>query len=431
MRVLVVGGYGLIGLEIARRVSGAGHDVSCLGRSAKRGQALMPSAVWVEADLAALTRPDSWLPHLASIDVVINAAGALQDGLHDNLVGVQEHAIVALVKACVQAEVKKFIQISAPGAAPEAETTFLATKGRADAAVMASELGWTIFRPGLVIAPNAYGAGALLRALAAIPLVQPVLLSNARLQCISIDDVCDAVLQAVGEDLSGQVFDLMESNAHSFEEIVLQIRRWLGFSEPKLVLALPRWIGSGAALLADLAGWFGWRAPFRSTALKVLERNVTGDPSGWAHVAGGPLGTLECALARYAATRQERIFARGHLIFPFLILILAAFWIVSGLLGLTQSADAIRLLTDRSVTLPVATGAVFVGSFVDLLIGAAFLFRGMLRRAVWLSTTVCILYLVAGTILTPDLWADPLGPIVKIVPVIGLALAVAALAEDR
>jgi hypothetical protein len=32
---------------------------------------------------------------------------------------------------------------------------------------------------------------------------------------------------------------------------------------------------------------------------------------------------------------------------------------------------------------------------------------------------------------TPELWADPLGPFVKVFPAMALALAVAALAEER
>jgi hypothetical protein len=44
---------------------------------------------------------------------------------------------------------------------------------------------------------------------------------------------------------------------------------------------------------------------------------------------------------------------------------------------------------------------------------------------------VSLAYLLLGAVLTPYLWADPLGPLVKIVPGIGLASAVAALAEER
>jgi hypothetical protein len=41
------------------------------------------------------------------------------------------------------------------------------------------------------------------------------------------------------------------------------------------------------------------------------------------------------------------------------------------------------------------------------------------------------MYLVAGTALTPALWADPLGPLLKIAPIMALSLAALAIADDR
>ncbi|WP_245447080.1 DoxX-like family protein [Methylobacterium sp. 17Sr1-1] len=40
-------------------------------------------------------------------------------------------------------------------------------------------------------------------------------------------------------------------------------------------------------------------------------------------------------------------------------------------------------------------------------------------------------YLAAGTVLAPDLWADPLGPYVKTLPAALLALVALALAAER
>ena len=50
-----------------------------------------------------------------------------------------------------------------------------------------------------------------------------------------------------------------------------------------------------------------------------------------------------------------------------------------------------------------------------------------LRAGLALSAT----YLVAGTALAPALWADPLGPFLKVLPVMALMLAALAIADDR
>ena len=40
-------------------------------------------------------------------------------------------------------------------------------------------------------------------------------------------------------------------------------------------------------------------------------------------------------------------------------------------------------------------------------------------------------YLLGGTLLAPDLWGDPLGPLVKVVPAMLPAAMLLALAEER
>ena len=119
--------------------------------------------------MARLLAAEDWLPLVAGMDAVVNAAGALQDGPRDRLDAIHRGAVVALVAACEQAGVSRFVQISAIGADPASPDAFFSTKGEGDKAVANSSLEWTILRPGLVIAPAAYGGTALLRALAAFP----------------------------------------------------------------------------------------------------------------------------------------------------------------------------------------------------------------------------------------------------------------------
>lgn len=48
-----------------------------------------------------------------------------------------------------------------------------------------------------------------------------------------------------------------------------------------------------------------------------------------------------------------------------------------------------------------------------------------------LGKPILLLYAVAGTVLTPWLWLDPLAPLLKIAPVIALLLVALATLEDR
>jgi len=68
---------------------------------------------------------------------------------------------------------------------------------------------------------------------------------------------------------------------------------------------------------------------------------------------------------------------------------------------------------------------------VDVAIGAALLFRPLTRPAALAAILVSLAYLVGSAIFAPHLWTDPLGPMVKVFPAIGLALTVWGLTESR
>jgi len=431
MKILVLGAYGLIGLEVSKALVKAGHNVSGMGRSSDHGRAVLPQAHWIGANIAHLAYSADWLPHLDGIDAVVNASGGLQDLPGEKLADSQARAIKALVAASEKARIRKFVQISAPGAADNARTTFLSTKGEADDVLMKSTLDWTVLKPGLVIAPSAYGGTALVRSIAAFPLVQPVVFGDQPVQTVSVSDVADAVIRSLTDPrLSHGSFDLVETGQQTLCDLILAVRRWLVLPPPAYVIDLPPAFAMILAKAADAAAWLGWRSALRTTSMHVLAGGIVGDGSQWETATGAPLRSLAETLSDLPSTLQERVFARIRLAMPVMVVILSGFWLVSGLIGLIFEADAVRVIED---TLPpaLAHASVVGGAVTDIAIGLGLLFRRAVRAACMASVAVSLLYLGLGTVLTPELWADPLGVFVKVFPAIGLALAVASIVEER
>jgi uncharacterized protein YbjT (DUF2867 family) len=429
MKVLLLGGYGFIGLEAARLLIARGCEVLAVGRDIDHGEHVLPQAKWAAADIAALRAPNQWAPFLESVDVVVNASGALQDGLRDNLAAVQDAAIRALIAACETAGVKRFVQISAPGVSAEATTPFLRTKAAADAALAASKLDWIILRPGLVWGRTATGGTALVRMLAAVPVVQPIMLANARVQTADIDDVSEAIARAVEGALpAGTDVDLVEPTPLTLGAIVTQVRAWHGFPAPLATLNAPRFIGAALARIGDAAGWLGWRTPLRTTSLRALERGVVGDATRWRALSGKNAGSFAESLGRRPATKQDRLFARTQVLLPLIVITLSAFWIASGVIGFWQRDAAAAVLAGR---LSNAQDYVVLGSLADIALGAMLLWRPWARLACFGMIALTGFFLIAGTMLTPVLWADPLGAFVKTLPAALLALVCAALLEER
>jgi len=68
---------------------------------------------------------------------------------------------------------------------------------------------------------------------------------------------------------------------------------------------------------------------------------------------------------------------------------------------------------------------------VDLLVGVGIAIRSTARSALNAALALSILYLAVATMLLPTLWIDPLGPLLKVFPVLALTLAARAILEDR
>lgn len=401
MKVLVLGGYGLIGEAVLGRLVEDGHDLLGLGRDVGPARRRKPDVQWIAADMACLLAAADWLPLLAGVEAVVNAAGALQDGPRDQLDAIHRGSIAALVTGCEEAGVRRLVQISAIGADLASESAFFRTKAEGDAAIAISSLDWTILRPGLVIAPSAYGGTALLRALAAVPGFIPAVFADRPVQTVSVAEIAEAVSRAVAGQLEGgQVIDLVEERARPLSAVLLAFRAWLGLAE-RPVVAVPAIFGRAAGLVADGLGLLGWRSPLRSAALAALERGVTGDATAWTAIAGHPLQPLEATLAAMPAHVQERWFARLWLLKPLVFGVLSVFWLASGIVGFVRWDAAADILVSHGLSPNLARTAVLGGSVADMLVGAAVLVRSLAAGALIGMMAITVFYLAAATVLLP------------------------------
>lgn len=430
-KVLVLGGYGLIGEAVVGRLLGDGHQVVGLGRDIRDAERRWPAVQWIAADMALLLAAEDWLPMVAGMDAVVNAAGALQNGPRDRLDAIHRGSVVALVAACEQAGVSRFVQVSAIGADPASPDTFFSTKGEGDKAVANSSLEWTILRPGLVIASAAYGGTALLRALAAFPGFIPAVMAHQPIQTVAVTEVAEAVSRAVAGSLPPRLsVDLVEAEARSLADMLVVFRAWLGLPSARVV-PMPAFLGGIAAVVADGLGLLGWRSPLRSAALAALARGVTGNAKSWNEISDHPLQPLEATLAAMPAHVQERWFARLWLLKPAVFGVLSLFWLVSGVVGFIRQDAAADILVSHGLSPTLALGMVLAGSVADIAVGAAVLVRSLARLALLGMIAITLAYLGAATALAPDLWLDPLGAMVKAVPALCLALVALAILDER
>lgn len=429
-RVMVLGGYGLIGAACCRALRADGFDVIAVGRNRTAAQRSGLDASWFFTDMAR-TSVEQWRDWLDGVSVVINASGALQDGAQDDLHGIHDTALRVLVEA-LEGRPTRLVQISAAGVGADALTEFMRSKARGDAHIMGSGLDWVILRPTLVIGADAYGGTALLRGAAAFPGVFPRVLPDACIQTVWVEDVAQAVVDAArGRVASDTLAELTEQGAWSLAEVQRRFRRWQGLPEWKYQIDLPRGLLAGIGYCADALGWLGWRSPLRTTALRSLESGVVGDASAWQRAGGRPCRSLDDTLRQIPSTVQERWFAHLFLLFPLVIGVLSVFWLVSGGIALLRLEVTAELLIERTVQPWLAWSAALGGAMLDLVLGGMVLYRRWARTACYAMIVTSFVYLVASLLIAPELWLDPLGPMVKVLPSIVLAWIGAVLVAER
>jgi uncharacterized protein YbjT (DUF2867 family) len=427
VRIIIVGVTGFIGSATSARLVADGQEV--IGVS--RGQAdTGPAPIrHVSLDLAAST-PDDWLGVLDGVEAVVNCAGTLQDAPGESTHGVHVKGLAALIAACEQRRVRRFIHLSASGVDQPA-SAFSQSKRAGEAALAASTLDWIILRPSVVVGRAAYGGSALMRGIAALP-VQPVMPAAGPLELVHLDDVVETIAACLKPETPGRrILELVGPKRFTFDEAVRFFRRWLRFP-PARNFAVP---GAAAALLyraGDTISLLGWRPPVRTTAQREIVRGATGDPAAWRETTGIVPRNVEAAFAREPASVQERWFARLYILKPLIFIIFGLFWIATAYVSLGPGWDiGMDLMRRGGVGERMGAATVIAGALADLVIGCAILYRRTSRLGLYAALAISFAYAIIGTILVPELWRDPLGPMLKIWPIIMLNLVALAVLEDR
>jgi len=425
-RVLLLGAGGFIGGAVLARLAAERIEVRAVAR--RREPSPLEGVEWRTLDLAMLLEPKDWLPHLDGIDAVINCAGVLQG---TESVSVHVGTARALYAACERAGVLRVVHVSAIGVDRDPASEFSATKAAGEQALMATGLDWVVLRPSVVVGRAAYGGTALLRGLAALP-VTLEFPDTGPLQIVQLDELVATIVGLSRRGAPARIaLDIAGPERLPFAAVVDAFRVWLRLP-PAPRWRVPRVLAAVGYRLGDFARALGWRSPVGSVARRELARGAVGDPAPWQTIMGHEPTPLAVALAREPASVQERRFARLYFLKPVVFIVLALFWIGTGLISLGPGWErGLEYLRASGAPEEIAVAAAIAGALADIAIGIGIAFRRSARGALLAALAVSVFYMIAGTFVLPQLWLDPLGPMLKIWPIIALHLVALCIVEDR
>lgn len=367
--------------------------------------------------------PEFWRGHLREVDFVVIAAGLLT-GSARAFEAVHELAPKAIYAAMKQGS--RAVLISAVGL--EADTPFAHFRRRGEAIANEAPVDATILRPGLVLADTSYGGSSLLRALAALPFVTPVIgRGDQRFNPLHVDDLAKVVRAVLHSRKPLGTLEVGGPETVTLTDVLASYRRWLGLPKSRLLSIPP-----GIALMIGKAGDALALGPVSATSVNQLATGIGANTEALEKELSPNLRPISEFISTRPAATQDLWQARLYLLRPLLRLGLGVMWLVSGLLGLLlplshwSAAFAASGLSETSLMLLAKTGGV-----LDLTLALA-LFRAWHPTLTGvLQLSVVGIYTLALTFLAPVLRLDPFGGLLKNIPVLLLILVWMVLEEER
>lgn len=408
MNILLTGASGFIGLHLAHALRLAGHRVRCCVRRA--GHAPLSAFETVIVDFDKARTAIEWLPHLHDIDVVINAVGIFSERGGATFSAVHDEAPRALFAACAIANVARIVQISALGAALDADTEFLRSKARADEFLLRQKSDALVLQPSLVFGEGGESS-ALFAMLASLPIIALPDGGRQLIQPVHIDDICAAVLRFIENSprtASRRRIAAVGPQALSVRDYIVNLRAGLGRSANAVVAVR----SESLAMIARIAP-LPWLQP---DALRMLQRGSCADAGDFAALLQreprAP-GTFVDDVQKIAREQKFRIGVAA------LRYCMALLWIVTGILslGIYPVGDSMTLLArvgiPQFLQLPLLYGA----ALLDIALGCAIVF--VRRFWLWqLQALTIVFYSLVIAWKLPEFWLHPYAPMVKNIPLL-------------
>lgn len=265
--VLVTGASGFIGRPLVAALARAGHRVV----AASRRPVAVPDGPVRAVRLPDLAGSVDWHALLAGVTHVVHLAAvahkgaAVSDEIYER---VNRRAVAELAAAAAANGVRRLIFVSSIGSQsgpvadrvlterdePRPTSVYGRTKLAAEAALRASGVPSTIFRPVLTYGPQAPGNMASLLKLAKAPFWLPFGAFTQRRSLVAVDNLIAAIELALTQPrMLGETFIVADPDALTLPEILTVLRSAMKRS-PGLVAVPPALLSSALRLIgcADL-----------------------------------------------------------------------------------------------------------------------------------------------------------------------------------
>ncbi len=296
--ILVTGGSGLVGAAAVRELARRGRSVAVLSRDAAK-VARRFAGLTVEAREGDVRDPASLRAAFAGVHDVINAVQFPNSPIENKRRGYTFDAIdfrgtVAQVEAARASGVRRFVYVSAAGAAPDAAEHWFVCKWRAEETVRQSGLTHVILRPTWVYGPDDVSLNRFLGFARRLPFVPTFGDGQQQMQPIFVDDLGRLLADALDRpEAADGTFEVGGPDRLSMDGVIRAALDAAGLRRP--ILHQPVALGKLAATLLQLLPG----PPLTPDAIDFITHEAVADNSALERAFAPRLTPLREGLATY------------------------------------------------------------------------------------------------------------------------------------
>lgn len=240
MKAVVAGGSGFVGRYIVRALLDAGYEVTVLSR---RGETTgIPQLAGANATSGDVTQPDSLRGTLEGADLVVGVvqfpnypAEVPRKGLTFDRYDRQ--GTENLIAEAIRAGVTHYLYISGAGADPGSPVSWYRAKGRAEDAVRASGLRFTILRPSWAYGPEDKALNKFAAIARFSPIVPRIGVREQLIQPVFIKDIAAAVARIVEREVWDRTYEIGGPDVMTMDGVIRTMLKALG--KKRLVVPIP------------------------------------------------------------------------------------------------------------------------------------------------------------------------------------------------
>lgn len=297
MRIVVAGGGGFIGREVVAELLASGaDDVVVTTRDPDQGD---PWRGRVERIQAFAGDPLSLGRAFARADVVVQAIQFRNHPVEDKARGrtyleVDGRGTEVAAVVAKNAGVRRFVYLSGAGAGQGRKESWFVAKDRAEAAIRATGMEYSLLRPSWIYGPADRSMSRFVFFCRHLPVVPVIGDGKAHVHPIFVKDVARCAAAAVRrDDAKDKALDLGGPERLSMDEIIRTVQKVLGKRRPLLhhPAGLMKLLSRPMALLPE--------PPLSPSAIDFILQEVELDPKPAMEYFGFKFRALEEGLREY------------------------------------------------------------------------------------------------------------------------------------